>query len=166
MIHDLELILYIVKSKVEKVEASGIPVLSESEDIASARITFKNGCVANVTASRINEKPERKMMIYQADSYISLDYGDKTGFICTKNENGLVKESVPVVDHNALQVELETFVTNSITTIETGKIPELKVSGKKGLEALRLAIKITEEIRHHNSVYNFSKIPQNSLNIY
>ena len=165
MIHDLELILHIVKSKVEKVEASGIHVLSKSEDIANARIVFKNGCVADVTASRISDSPLRKTTIYQADSYISLDYGEKSGFVFSKDKaGGLVKETVPVIDQNALQIELENFVTNSIEAIETQKVPELKVSGKKGLEALRLAVKITEEIRRHNVKHNLAPIPHSVLN--
>lgn len=157
MIHDLELILHLVKSKVEKVEATGIAVLSPSEDMANARITFKNGCVADVTASRINETPIRRMQIFQAESYIALDYQDKTGFVFSKTSTGIVKEAVPVVDHNALQEELENFIRNTLRAIETKTVPELKVSGKIGLEALRLAVKITEEINKHNRYYNFSQ---------
>ncbi len=153
MIHDLELILHIVKSKVEKVDASGLSILSPSEDLANARITFKNGCVANVTASRVSETPFRRMQIYQSERYINLDYQDKTGTIYSKTDTGISKEVVPVVDHNALQRELENFVSNALICIETGKMPELKVSGKSGLEALRLAVKITEEIHKHNNTY-------------
>lgn len=160
MIHDLELILHIVQSKVERVEAAGLSILSPSEDLANARITFKNGCVANVTASRVSETGQRKMEIYQSERYITLDYQDKTGIVYTKTETGIGKEIVPVVDHNALQQELENFVTNALLAIETGKIPELKVSGKSGLEALRLAVKITEEIHKHNQAYG---IPDKSV---
>ncbi len=166
MIHDLEIILHIVKSNVEKVEAAGIPVLSETEDIANARITFKNGCVANVTASRVYDRSLRRMLIYQSDAYIALDYNDKTGYVCTKEDGAIVKNIVPVIDRNALQDELENFIKNALTAIETGEIPELKVSGKKGLEALRLAVKITEEIHKHNSNYKLNDSMKSSINYF
>lgn len=166
MIHDLELILHIVKSKVEKVEASGLSILSPSEDLANARITFKNGCVANVTASRVSETGQRRMQIYQSERYINLDYQDKTGIVYTKNDTGISKEVVTVVDHNALQYELENFINNVLLFIETGKMPELKVSGKSGLEALRLAVKITEEIHKHNSTYGIPDKSVSSENIF
>jgi len=156
MIHDLELILHIVNSKVKKVEAMGIPVLSKTEDVASARITFKNGCVANVTASRINDKAVRKMLIYQSDSFIALDYGERAGFVCTKDSTGIKKEQIPVTDYNALAEELENFIKNALIAIETGSVPELKVPGRGGLEALRLAVKITEELHRHNKAYDLS----------
>ena len=167
MIHDLELILHIVNSKVKKVEASGIPVLSETEDVANARITFKNGCVANLKASRINDIATRKMLIYQSNSYLSLDYGTRTGFVCTKTDNGVIKkEDIPVVDHNALAVEIGNFVDNALIATETGTVPDLKVPGRRGLEALRLAIKITEEIHAHNRKYNLSDGKPESMNQY
>jgi predicted dehydrogenase len=156
MIHDLELILHIVQSKVAKVEAAGIPVLSKTEDIANARITFKNGCVANVTATRVNDTMIRRMKIYQKNSYISLDYQDRTGFVSSKTETGIQKEEIPVKDHNALYVEMENFCTNALVAVETGKVPDLKVPGRRGLEALRLAIKITELINSHNEKYNLT----------
>ncbi|HJO94962.1 MAG TPA: Gfo/Idh/MocA family oxidoreductase [Victivallales bacterium] len=164
MIHDLELILHMVDSKVAKVEATGIPVLSKTEDIANARITFKNGCIANVTASRINSSALRRMKIFQSESYISLDYQEKTGFVYSKTETGIHKETVPIIDHNALQVELENFISNSLIAVETGKVPELKVSGKHGLEALRLAVKITEELHKHNINYDLYDGSPDSVN--
>ena len=157
MIHDLELILHIVNSKVRKVEAAGISVLSETEDVASARITFKNGCVANVKSSRIHDKALRRMLLYQSNSYLSLDYGERSGFVCSKGENGgIIKEEIPIKDHNALAVEIENFVENALIAVKTGSVPELKVPGRRGLEALRLAIKITEEIHKHNRKYNLN----------
>ena len=155
MIHDLELILHIVDSKVQKVEAAGIPVLSETEDVASARITFKNGCVANIKASRIHDQALRRTLLYQSNSYLSLDYGERTGFVCYKGKSGgIVKEEIPIKDHNALAVEIENFTKNALTAVKTGSVPVLKVPGRRGLEALRLAIKITEEIHAHNHKYN------------
>ena len=156
MIHDLELILHIVQSKVAKVEAAGIPVLSKTEDVANARITFKNGCVANITATRVNDIMIRRMKIYQKNSYISLDYQDRTGFFSSKTETGIQKEEIPVVDHNALHEEMKNFCKNALVAVETGNVPELKVPGRRGLEALRLAIKITELINSHNEKYNLT----------
>jgi len=73
MIHDLDLILSLVKSEVKRIDAAGVSVISDSEDIANARLTFENGCVANITASRISARPLRKMRLFQRNSYISLD---------------------------------------------------------------------------------------------
>jgi predicted dehydrogenase len=158
MIHDLELILHIVRSNVAKVEATGIPVLSKTEDVANARITFKNGCVVNLTATRVNDIMVRRMKIYQNNSYISLDYQDRTGFVSSKTGTGIEKELIPVKDHNALYEEMKNFCTNVLVAIETGTVPDLKVPGRRGLEALRLAIKITELINSHNEKYNLEAL--------
>ena len=74
MIHDIDIILSLVKSEVKSISASGIPVVSDTIDIANARIEFENGAVANVTASRISQKKMRKMRMFQRDAYISLDF--------------------------------------------------------------------------------------------
>jgi predicted dehydrogenase len=167
MIHDLELILHLVDSKVKKVEAAGISVLSETEDVASARITFKNGCVANVKASRIHNQALRKMLLYQSNSYLSLDYGERSGFVYSKGKNGnIVKEKIPIVDHNALAVEIENFTKNALIAVNTGFVPELKVPGRRGLEALRLAIKITDELHAHNHKYGLFDGKPGEINQY
>jgi predicted dehydrogenase len=167
MIHDLELILHLVNSKVKKVEAAGIPVLSETEDVASARITFKNGCIANVKASRIHDQALRKMLLYQSNSYLSLDYGERSGFVYSKGKNGsIVKEEIPIVDHNALAVEIENFTKNALIAVNTGFVPELKVPGRRGLEALRLAIKITDELHAHNRKYGLFDGKPGEINQY
>ena len=161
MIHDLELILHIAQSKVAKVEAAGIPVLSKTEDVANARITFKNGCVANVTATRVNDVMTRRMKIYQNNSFITLDYQERKGFFSSKTDTGIVKEEIPVKDHNALFEEMKNFCKNALIAVETGKVPELKVPGRRGLEALRLAIKITDLIYRHNEKYHLSNYESN-----
>ncbi len=86
MIHDLDTILSIVKSPVKKVHASGVSVISSTPDIANARIEFENGCVANLTASRISLKNMRKTRFFQKDTYVSVDFLAKNGGDC-KNEN-------------------------------------------------------------------------------
>lgn len=84
MIHDLDVILSLVDSSVERVEAVGVPVLSETIDIANARLRFSNGAIANVTASRVALKRERKIRFFQADAYVSVDYGDNRIRICRR----------------------------------------------------------------------------------
>jgi len=84
MIHDLDVILHFVGSRVERVDAVGVPILSEHEDIANARLTFANGAVANVTASRVAVQTMRKIRVFSPDSYISLDYGKREGVIFRK----------------------------------------------------------------------------------
>src|SRR6266403_1319652 len=81
MIHDLEIILHLVRASVQSIDAVGIPVLSKSEDIANARIRFESGCVANVTSSRISPERMRKIRVFQEDAYLSLDYEKQSGEI-------------------------------------------------------------------------------------
>ena len=81
MIHDLEIILHLVRSPIVSVDAVGIPVLSTGEDIANARIRFENGCVANVTVSRVSPERLRKIRVFQKDGYLSLDYQKQEGFL-------------------------------------------------------------------------------------
>jgi predicted dehydrogenase len=79
MIHDLEIILHLVRSPVKQVRAVGVPVLSPTEDIANVRILFENGCVANITSSRISPERMRKIRVFLSDAYISLDYQNQSG---------------------------------------------------------------------------------------
>ncbi len=153
MIHDLDIILHMVDSEVERVDAVGIPVLSHGEDIANARIKFKNGCVANVTASRVSPEPMRKFRVFLTDAYISLDYADRSGVMYSRGLLGIKKQAVPVEDHNALEKELEDFVKCVQEAKKTGKAPAPKVSGRHGLEALKLAVLITETLHAYNKHY-------------
>ncbi len=146
MIHDIDLVLALVKSPVTHVDAVGIPVLSPTEDIANARIRFANGCVANLTASRVTPEPMRKIRVFQSDTYISLDYQAKTGEIFQKTDKGLVREDVPIHDHNALLKELEHFVDCVVAAKTQEKVPRPKVSGECGLRALEIAVAIRSQI--------------------
>jgi predicted dehydrogenase len=161
MIHDIDIILSLVKSDVEKIDANGVAVVSNNIDIANARIQFVNGAVANVTASRISQKKMRKMRLFQKDNYISLDFiagvaevyrlvpadqqlltpaisfgeigvGDK--------KKRVIYEQPEIKEVNALKYELEIFV-NSVTT---DKNPV--VTGEDGLRALKVAQIIIEKI--------------------
>lgn len=110
MIHDLDIILYLLKDSVKKIEAKGVKVLSASEDIANARISFKNGCVANVTASRISAKTERKIRIFMPNCYISLDYAQQTADIYRKLKSQIIKQSLPINKEEPLKKEIIDFV--------------------------------------------------------
>jgi predicted dehydrogenase len=153
MIHDLDIILRLVNSKVERIDAVGIPVLSRNEDIANVRIKFENGCVANVTASRMSAEPTRRFRVFFTDAYMTLDYAERTGIIYTKHFLGIKKEPIPVHDYNALEKELDDFISCVIEANKTGIAPSPKVSGEHGLEALKIAVEITEKIAEYNKKY-------------
>ncbi len=161
MIHDIDIILSLIKSKVENIDASGVAVVSDNLDIANARILFENGAVANVTASRISQKKMRKMRIFQRDGYIALDFVTgvsevysllpvdqkvKEGFISFgeigvgDKKKRLVYEQPEQKEINALQYELQLFV-NSVLKKE-----KPVVTGNDGLGALRVAKIIIDKI--------------------
>jgi predicted dehydrogenase len=145
MIHDIDIILALVDSEIERIDASGTPVLTQGTDIANARLTFKNGCVANVTASRISLKMERKMRLFRPSSYISVDFQNR---VLSKYQTG-TKEMFPGIPEiiseestfetaDALLEEIKHFVN----CIKTGENP--LVSGLAGRRALATAIQITQ----------------------
>jgi len=168
MIHDLDLVLHLVKSPVVKVSASGVAVLSHTPDIANVRLEFANGCVANLTASRISMKQMRKMRLFQPDHYLSLDFLDKNTQIVRlfeQNAPGLppqeqlmefetragkkwlhlqMPETAPV---NAIQRELETFHEAIVQNTEP------VVTLQDGFDALKLAHRILKEIETRKAKY-------------
>jgi predicted dehydrogenase len=145
MIHDIDIILNIVRSDVKRIDASGVPVLSDAVDIANARLVFENGCVANVTASRVSQKTERKMRVFQHDAYISIDFQDRVLSVHRKG-SGEMFPGVPEIaseqfqyeDGDALKTEIELFLK---AVRENG---EPIVSGEDGKRALETAIRITD----------------------
>ncbi len=153
MIHDLDLVLTMVGDEVEKFDAVGIPVLSSTEDIANVRLKFRNGAVANITASRVSTEPMRKFRVFQTDSYASMDYAAKTGSIMRKGFLGVGKKELNLDDTNALADEIDDFVSAVIATKETGKLVEPRVPGWQGLRALELAVAICDEIQAYNTKY-------------
>jgi predicted dehydrogenase len=157
MIHDLEIIQHLVGEPVTEIHANGFPALSATEDVANARLLFANGCVANVTASRIAPGSMRKFRIFYADSYVSLDYGERAGLMYEKDPAAakVVRTPIPVNDHNALEKELDDFVACARHALAGEPPPDTRVSGIAGLEALRLAIAIEENIRAFNRQYGF-----------
>ncbi|MFH0828190.1 MAG: Gfo/Idh/MocA family oxidoreductase [Candidatus Omnitrophota bacterium] len=136
MIHDIDIILGLVNSPVKKIDAVGVNVLTPFEDIANARITFSNGCVANLTASRISDEPMRKIRIFLKNAYISLDYRNQQAYIYKKEAAGITKEVMPIEKEQPLKKELSSF----IDCASAGKEPV--VSGEIAREALALALKI------------------------
>ncbi|MGB5328882.1 MAG: Gfo/Idh/MocA family oxidoreductase [Gammaproteobacteria bacterium] len=148
MIHDIDIILDLIDSPIKRISASGISVLSDTIDIANARIEFENHCVANVTASRISRKRERKLRIFQKNTYLSADLQDKLLAVnCkseTDNEEGyrdIRHEEHHFEDNDALNLEVLDF----IDAIKTGGRP--KVDGQDGKRALETAIAITTQIK-------------------
>ena len=161
MIHDIDIILSLVKSEVKDVQANGVAIVSDNLDIANARIQFENGAVANVTASRISQKKMRKMRIFQQDGYIALDFvtgvaelfrlmpidtEDSPSFISLgelgvgDKKRKLVYEQPEQKEINALKYELQLFI-NSVLKNENPV-----VSGEDGLRALKVAEIIIQEI--------------------
>lgn len=141
MIHDLEIILHLVQSKVVDIRAVGVPILSKSEDIANVRLRFENGCIANVSASRISMEKQRKIRMFLPDSYVSLDYQEQTGKILRKKLLGIEKKEIPIHKGEPLALELRAFVDC------VRHRSEPVVSGEHAAEALKLAVAICQSIR-------------------
>src|SRR5438876_4264897 len=106
MIHDLEIILHFVRSPVKKIDAVGVPVLSRGEDIANARLRFENGCIANVTSSRISPEQMRKIRIFQEDAYLSLDYQNQSGEIYRRSGGRITRDKVEIEREEPLKRQL------------------------------------------------------------
>jgi len=163
MIHDIDIILSLVKSNVKHVHANGVNVLSETPDIANVRIEFDNGCVANLTSSRISMKKMRKMRLFQKDSYISIDFLDKKTEIIkykspedenvfsfdieTKNGKKTIAIAAPVIqENNAIKMELESFRDSIIQNKST------TVSEIDGYRAMEVAHLILEKINRNHQI--------------
>jgi predicted dehydrogenase len=153
MIHDIDIILDMVRSPVSSLAASGAQVLSQAVDIANARIEFENGCVANVTSSRVSMKTERKMRIFQKNAYISVDFQNR-GLAIHRVGEGEMFPGVPEItseesffeESDALKSEIIAF----LDAIEQGT--PVIVSGEDGQRALETAIRITDLVLHKAQV--------------
>ena len=170
MIHDLDIVLAFVDSPVKEVDGVGVPVLSASEDIANARLKFENGCVANLTVSRVSPERMRKIRVFsggETTSYVSLDYQKQEGYIYRVAADGaeesslwqkllhakdsaivsefggkkVVREPVPIAKDEPLKLELQHFVE----CVRERQTP--KVSGEAGRQALEVALEITRQIQ-------------------
>jgi predicted dehydrogenase len=166
MIHDIDIVLRLAESKVAKIDAIGVSVIGDVEDICNARLTFENGCVANMTASRLALKTERRMRLFSPDAYVSLDYQKRYGLVARRSENvqaireaahkirsGEIAdlselnyadivhvEELQIDDIEPLRAELESF----IAAIKDRTTPEVSV--EDGLAALETATRIVESI--------------------
>ena len=143
MIHDIDIVLSLVRSPIKRVDAVGIPVLTENEDIANAHIVFENGCIANLTASRVSEEVIRKLRVFELDKYCSLDYANQAISVRRKSnlEEKIIKEELEVHKAEPLRLELEHFIEccrehkKPLVTIEDGK------------NALEVALEILGQIK-------------------
>ena len=147
MVHDLDILLSLVKAKVKQFQAIGIPVLTHTPDIANARIEFENGCTANLTASRVSEEKIRKTRIFQPDGILSIDYFlQKLSFSKKGVPPGrekmpeMVTEEIPVKKIDLLETEIHSFLQR----VRNRERPQ--VSGTDGRRALELALRIIQKI--------------------
>jgi len=147
MIHDIDIIMNVVKSEIKSIHAAGVPVICEHADIANVRLEFESGCVANVTASRISTKNQRKIRLFQKDTYVSVDFAGREITIIRRVEDhvggvipGMDIQQLSFSEADALEDELASF----IEAVCVRKIPV--VSGHAGRKALEVALSIMEQI--------------------
>ncbi len=147
MIHDIDIISGFVKSEIKSIHAAGIPVITGLADIANTRLEFMNGCVANVTASRISTKNERKIRLFQQDAYISVDFANHEITVVRKNDGekeslipGMEIKQICFEKSDALKDELTAFVK----AVSRREVPE--VTGQVGRDALKVALSVMEQI--------------------
>ena len=151
MIHDLDIVLSLVRSRVKSLQAVGIPILTRYPDIANARIEFENGCIASLTASRVSKEKVRKTRVFQSDGIFSIDYLSQKLFLSKKKgplEGGkvpeMVTEEIPVRKIDLLEAEIRSF----LQSVRDRK--PVRVSGLDGKRALGLALQIIQKIDEHN----------------
>jgi predicted dehydrogenase len=150
MIHDIDIILNLISSRVTAISAVGVPVISDQVDIANARLQFESGCVANLTASRVSVERVRRIRIFQRDTFISLDYAQQEiavyhripveGDAASGTSPKIIKEDIFIDKAEPLRVELESF----IECVRSRKRP--LVSGEEGRDALKVASQIVERL--------------------
>jgi len=147
MIHDIDLILNFVGSEIIRIHASGVPVVSEHVDIANARLEFENGCVANVTASRISTKNERKIRLFQRDAYVSADFS-KREITAIHQKSGVDSGLIPGMDIKQMSFEtgdaLENELKSFVKAVIHREVPE--VTAQMGRAALKIALNIMDQI--------------------
>ncbi len=157
MIHDIEIILHLVRSPIQSMDPVGISVISKGEDIANVRFRFENGCVANVTASRISSDKLRKIRVFQENAYLSLDYQKQDGVMYRLDNGKISREGVKVEKGDALRNQLTSF----LDCARSGLQP--KVSGQEGAKALEIALEITRQIKAADPRGRDSQIAQISV---
>lgn len=140
MIHDIDIVLALVKSKIKSIDAIGVKVLTAHEDIANARIKFQDGTICNLTASRVSDERMRKIRIFKENAYISLDYYQQNAIIYCKIKNRIMAQSIPIKKEEPLKAELKSFI--QCIREETKPL----VSGQDAYAALKLAFQILTKI--------------------
>ena len=147
MVHDIDVVLSFVKSEVREVRAAGVPILTPRIDIANARVEFANGCVANLTASRVSAERVRKLRFFQPREYVSIDFAVQEAAVVSVKPRA---EGRPEFESRLLDVEpgepLRLEIESFLAAIQGGAV---KVTGEDGRRALALAIDVTEKIREH-----------------
>jgi predicted dehydrogenase len=141
MIHDIDILLWLIRSPIKSIEAVGVKVLTHYEDIANARLVFENGAVCNITASRVTEKAMRKIRMFQPNAYISLDYIRQDAVIYTRKLGRIISRQINIKKEKPLQKEITSF----LNCVRTGKRP--LASGEEGRQALSVALEILKKIR-------------------
>lgn len=154
MIHDVDIILRIVNSPVKSIESIGVAILTEREDIANTRLRFENGCIANITVSRVTPKPLRKIRVFQDDAYISLDYRGQVMEVFRRFvKAGKLMPGEPkyYIDSKKIRVKreepLKLELAHFLDCVRTKNL-DPQTTGEQALEALDIVIKITEQIRN------------------
>jgi predicted dehydrogenase len=147
MVHDIDVLLSLVKSEVTEVRAAGVPILTPKIDIANARIEFANGCVANLTASRVSAERVRKLRFFQPGEYVSIDYAVQEAVAVSvkpkpKGRPEFESRLLAIEQSEPLRLEIESF----LSAVQGAPV---KVTGEDGKRALALAIEVTERIREH-----------------
>lgn len=167
MIHDIDMVLHLVKSNVKRISASGVSVMSETADIANARIEFDNGCVANLTSSRISLKKMRKMRLFQRDAYIGIDFLEKKTEIIRMKDYG--KEPMGKMDFaldtpngekKTISVQMPEVMSNNAIRAELAEFADavinnkpVKVSVHDGLQAMDIAHQIMQKMSLHQETH-------------
>ncbi|HEX3748020.1 MAG TPA: Gfo/Idh/MocA family oxidoreductase [Bryobacteraceae bacterium] len=151
MIHDVDIVLALAKDEPSEIRAAGIRILSQKEDIANVRLQFPNGCVANLTASRVSTERVRKLRLFQPRQYLSLDYGRQDLVLFSVGENQQIGfEKAPVSPGEPLQLQLDAF----LNCVESREIP--KCSGPAARLTLGTALAILDKIREHSVIVSQS----------
>ena len=150
MIHDIDILLSMVQHELKTINSVGVPVLSNEVDIANARLQFANGCVANVTASRVTREPMRKMRIFQQDAYISIDFQERKIAIYKKTPGVTLIPGLPDIGFKEMSFEqgdpLRDEIHAFVDSVRSGAPPV--VSGEDGKHALEVAMQISQKLWH------------------
>lgn len=155
MIHDIQIILSMVNSPVESIQAVGVPIVSPHLDIANARIEFQNGCIANTTASRVSREKTRRIRIFQPSSYFTIDYISQSLTVFSRDGRGgkplfpgIFAEDIEITKNDPLELEIQSFVER------VRDREEPLVSGMEGRKALEIALRITDQIQRNTEKRN------------